>query len=92
MVLYYFLPVSDMVLFISFLIYLLSPPLKVRVALMAQVVKKNLPARQETGFDPWVRKILAGGNGNSLQYYCLGNPMDRGAWWQIIHGVAKSWP
>ena len=52
MVLYYFLPVSDMVLFISFLIYLLSPPLKVRVALMAQVVKKNLPASQETGFDP----------------------------------------
>ena len=42
MVLYYFLPVCDMVLFISFLIYLLSPPLKVRVALMAQVVKKKI--------------------------------------------------
>ena len=28
----------------------------------------------------WVRKILGGGNGNSLQYSCLGNPIDRGAW------------
>ena len=30
------------------------------------------------------------GNGNALQYSCLGNPMDRGAWWAIVHGVAKS--
>ena len=32
------------------------------------------------------------GNGNSLQYSCLENPMDRGAWWATVHGVAKSWP
>ena len=32
------------------------------------------------GFDPWVRKISEGGNGNPLQYSCLENPMDRGAW------------
>ena len=32
-----------------------------------------------------------GGNGNSLQYSCLENPMDRGAWWATVHGVAKSW-
>ena len=31
------------------------------------------------------------GRGNPLQYSCLENPMDRGAWWAIIHGVAKSW-
>ena len=31
------------------------------------------------------------GNGNPLQYYCLENPMDRGAWWATVHGVAKSW-
>ena len=31
------------------------------------------------------------GNGNPLQYSCLENPMDRGAWWATIHGVAKSW-
>ena len=29
------------------------------------------------------------GNGNPLQYSCLGNSMDRGAWWAIVHGVAK---
>ena len=30
-----------------------------------------------------------GGNGNSLRYSCLENPMDRGAWWTIVHGVIK---
>ena len=30
------------------------------------------------------------GNGNPLQYSCLGNPMDRGDWWATVHGVAKS--
>ena len=32
-----------------------------------------------------------GGNGNPLQYSCLGNPMDRGAWWATVQGVTKSW-
>ena len=31
-----------------------------------------------------------GGNGNPLQYSCLENPMDRGVWWAVVHGVAKS--
>ena len=31
------------------------------------------------------------GNGNPLQYSCLENPMDRGAWWATVHEVAKSW-
>ena len=31
------------------------------------------------------------GNSNPLQYSCLGNPMDRGAWWATVHGVMKSW-
>ena len=30
-------------------------------------------------------------NGYPLQYSCLKNPMERGAWWAIVHGVAKSW-
>ena len=30
------------------------------------------------------------GNGNPLQYYCLENPVDGGAWWATVHGVAKS--
>ena len=29
------------------------------------------------------------GSGNPLQYSCLGNPMDRGAWWSIVHGDSK---
>ena len=51
---------------------------------------KNLPAIQETSVDPWVGKIPGEGNGNPLQYSCLENPMDRGAWWAIVHGVAES--
>ena len=31
------------------------------------------------------------GNGNPLQYSCVENPMDGGAWWATVHGVAKSW-
>ena len=30
-------------------------------------------------------------NGKPLQYSCLENPMDRGAWWATVHGVTKSW-
>ena len=40
--------------------------------------------------DPWVGKISGEGNGNPLQYSCLGNPTDRGARQAIVHGVAKS--
>ena len=32
-----------------------------------------------------------GGPGNPLQYFCLENPMDRGAWWSTVHRVTKSW-
>ena len=31
------------------------------------------------------------GHGNPLQYSCLGNPMDTGAWWIRVHGITKSW-
>ena len=36
-------------------------------------------------------KAYIQGNGNPLQYSCLGNSMDRGAWQATVHGVAKSW-
>ena len=42
------------------------------------------------GFSPWVGKIPWGGHGNPLQYSCLENPLDRGAWRATVHGVAKS--
>ena len=35
--------------------------------------------------------FIGEGNGNPLQYSCLENPMDGGAWWAAVHGVAKSW-
>ena len=36
--------------------------------------------------------VMSGeGNGTPLQYSCLANPMNRGAWWAAAHGVAKSW-
>ena len=52
---------------------------------------KNLPAMRET----WVQSLgqedsPREGNGNPLQFSCLGNPMDRGAWRATVHGVAKS--
>ena len=37
-----------------------------------------------------LRRSAGEGNGNPLQYSCLGNPMDRGTWWTTVHGVAKS--
>ena len=42
------------------------------------------------GFHPWVRKIRGGGHDNPLQYSCLEDPMDRGAWGATVHGIGKS--
>ena len=53
---------------------------------------KNLPEMQEMQVQSLGQKdTMEKGNGNPLQYSCLGNSMDRGAWWAIVHGVAKSW-
>ena len=43
------------------------------------------------GLIPGSGKSPEGGNGNPLQYSCLENLMDRGAWWATVHGVKKSW-
>jgi len=45
----------------------------------------------DAGSIPGSGRSLGEGNGNSLQDSCLGNFMDRGAWWATVHGVAKSW-
>ena len=56
---------------------------------VTQVVK-NLSANVgDKGSIPGSGRSPGGGNGNSLQYSCLENPMDRGAWWATVHGVAK---
>ena len=55
---------------------------------------KNPPANAGDTRDmssiPGSRRAPGGGNGNSLQYSCLENSMDRGRWWSIIHGVSES--
>ena len=54
---------------------------------------KNLPANagavRDPGSIPGSRKSLGEGNGNPLQYSCLENPMDRGAWEATVHGLTK---
>ena len=58
---------------------------------------KNPPVMQETGCDAGDLGLIPGlgrspgeGNGNPLQYSCLENPMDRGAWWATVHRVART--
>ena len=57
---------------------------------------KNLPANagdvklQSLGSIPGLGRSSEGGHGNPLQYSCLENPMNKGAWWATVHGVAKS--
>ena len=43
------------------------------------------------GSIPESGRFPGGGHANPLQYSCLENPMDRGAWQATVHGVAKSW-
>ena len=56
---------------------------------------KNLTASvgdvRETGLFPGWGRSLGEGKGNPLLYSCLDNSVDRGAWWTIVHSVAKSW-
>ena len=58
------------------------------------LVVKNLPAYagevRDVGLIPGLGGSPGGGHGNPLQYSCLGNPMDRGAWWATVHRAAKS--
>ena len=60
---------------------------------MALVVK-NPPANEgdvsDVGSIPGLERSPGGGHGNPLQYSCLEDLMDRGVWWAIVHGVAKS--
>ena len=54
----------------------------------------NLPANageaRDSGSIPGLGRSPGEGDGNPLQYSCLENPMDRGAWWATVHGVAKN--
>ena len=56
---------------------------------------KNMPSNaggtRDAGSNPGSGRSSGVGNGNPLQYSCLENPMDRGAWRDTVHRVAKSW-
>ena len=58
------------------------------------VMVKNPPANagdiKDMGLIHKLGRFPGGGHSKPLQYSCLGNPMDRGAWWTVVHGVAKS--
>ena len=59
-----------------------------------ELVVKNMAANagdvRDVGSIPGLGRSPGGGHGNPLQYSCLENPMDRGAWWATVHGVAQS--
>ena len=58
------------------------------------LVVKNLPGNagdiRDMSLIPGFGRSPGEGNSKPLQYSCLGNPMDRGDWWAIVHGVTKS--
>ena len=45
---------------------------------------------RDSGFNPGSGRSPGGGHGNTLQYSCLENLTDRGAWWATVHGIAQS--
>ena len=51
----------------------------------------NARDTEDAGSIPGLGRSLGGGHGNPLQYSCLGNPMDRRAWWAMVHSVTKNW-
>ena len=58
------------------------------------LVVKNLPAKagdRDVGSIPGLGRSPGEGHGKPLQYSCLGNPMNRGAWRALVHGVTKRW-
>ena len=50
----------------------------------------NVRNAGDVGLIPGLERSHEGGNDNPLQYSCLVNAMDRGAWWAAVHGVTKS--
>ena len=59
------------------------------VPLVAEMVKNSACNAGDPSSIPGLRNSPGEGNGNSLQYSCLENSMDREAWWATVHGVAK---
>ena len=64
---------------------------KIAFNYLAVLVKNPSANAGDSGSIPGLGRSPAEGNGNPLQYSCLENPMNRGAWWATVHGVAKIW-
>ena len=64
-------------------------------AFQVVLVVKNQPAKagdiRDSGLTPGSERSPGGGHSNPLQYSCLENPMDGGAWWPAVQRVTKSW-
>ena len=62
---------------------------------LVQVLFRNSVSQHNrfppAGYIPEWGRSSGGRNGDPFQYSCLGNPMERGAWWATVHVVAKSW-
>ena len=56
---------------------------------MVKNMAANAGDARDKGSIPGLGRSPGGGNGNLLQYSCLENPMDRGAWWATVHGATK---
>ena len=74
---------------------ILLPDSKLKGTSLVALVVKNLPANtgdiRNVGSIPGSGRSPGGGQGNPLQYSCLENTKDRGAWWATVQGFTKSW-
>ena len=61
------------------------------MALEVKNLSANAGDARDTGLILGLGRSPGEGHGNPLQYACLENPMDRGAWWATVHMVAKRW-
>ena len=62
-----------------------------QLALVEKNSSVNVGDIRDVGLIPGLGRFPEGGHGNPLQYSCLENPMDRGAWQITVHRVTKSW-
>ena len=71
--------------------YLISASFRAsQVALVVKNPPANAGDRRDEGSIPGSGRCPGGGHGNPLQYPCLENPKDRGAWWATVHRVTKN--
>ena len=64
--------------------------LSCQFSILCRASKSGNPSGTSSAICGWLVAFSGEGNGNPLQYSCLENSMDGGAWWATVHGVAKS--